>query len=209
MYPFSISWSLIPCIFKIQENNWGKSKLRLKARKSYKFGSYSWINVENKKCIWIWKKECIWILFLRGSRAGLCSYHSVTIFNIRESCEYFRYYLHHNTGLLVTDANMIELHHVCLVEKICIFEIFFTIFADISLWFVIIWWFSACHAAICNKDSKVYTVLDTMGLIPKPQHRKIMAMFLIWCVDLCLVVIIGIDLLILTRLSNSPCQRPW
>ena len=80
----------------------------------------------------------MWILFLRGSRAGPCSYHSVTILNIRESCEYFRYYLHHNSGLLVTDANMIELHHVCLVEKICIFEIFFTIFADISLWFVII-----------------------------------------------------------------------
>nr|XP_023884824.1 uncharacterized protein LOC111997019 [Quercus suber]XP_023884825.1 uncharacterized protein LOC111997019 [Quercus suber] len=26
-------------------------------------------------------------------------------------------------------------------------------------------------SAICNKDSKVYTVLDTMGLVPKPQHR--------------------------------------
>jgi hypothetical protein len=61
------------------------------------------------------KKECIWVLFFRDSRAGLCSCHSVTIINIRESCEYFSIACH-ITGLLVTDANMIELRHVCLVE---------------------------------------------------------------------------------------------
>lgn len=36
--------------------------------------------------------------------------------------------------------------------------------------------FSTWPAAMCNKDSKVYTMLDTMGLVSKP-HSKILAVF--------------------------------
>ncbi|KAJ0077608.1 hypothetical protein Patl1_35937 [Pistacia atlantica] len=33
----------------------------------------------------------------------------------------------------------------------------------------------AFFSAICNKQGKVFIILDTMGFVPKPQHRKTMA----------------------------------
>lgn len=33
-------------------------------------------------------------------------------------------------------------------------------------------------AAICNKEGRLYVVLDTIGFVPKPQHRKSLFLFL-------------------------------
>lgn len=45
-------------------------------------------------------------------------------------------------------------------------------------------------AAICNKEGRLYVVLDTIGFVPKPQHRKSLFLFLFlfftFCNTLCL-----------------------
>lgn len=79
--------------------------------------------------------------------------------------------------------------------KLCCHRYFFNGLWQYNLltkkWLVIIWWHFAWHTAICNKDSKVFTVLNGMGInVPEPlqpQHRKIMATSLLWFVDLCLL----------------------
>ncbi|KAJ0010575.1 hypothetical protein Pint_33545 [Pistacia integerrima] len=42
----------------------------------------------------------------------------------------------------------------------------------------------AFFSAICNKQGKVFIILDTMGFVPKPQHRKTMATSLLCGIDL-------------------------
>lgn len=37
-------------------------------------------------------------------------------------------------------------------------------------------------AAICNKEGRLYVVLDTIGFVPKPQHRKSLFLFLFYLV---------------------------